>query len=112
MLSYSIYKIVHYLGIFILLAAFGSLFSNYNKKAVMAHGIGLFLMLLGGFGMHARLGGKFEPWLIGKIVIWLALGGSIVLLKKGILKGLVGKAVILALAMAAVVLVVVHKYGI
>jgi uncharacterized membrane protein SirB2 len=41
------------------------------------HGLGSLLILVGGFGMLARMGfqhtGGFPGWLIGKMVIWLVL---------------------------------------
>jgi hypothetical protein len=46
------------------------------------HGIGLFLVLLGGFGMLARLelvSGGLPGWVWAKLAIWLTLGGLMVL---------------------------------
>ena len=68
------------------------LFSKVTKQPreqSIGHGIGLLLILLGGFGMQAKMkdvyqavyGSGFPTWLIIKIVIWLALGGGIVLAK-------------------------------
>jgi hypothetical protein len=42
----------------------------------ITHGIGMVLVLVGGFGMLARLG-IFWPWpgwIVGKIIIWLVFG--------------------------------------
>ncbi len=90
-----IYKIIHYVGIFTLLFALGSLFTKYNKCAVVMHGIALFLMILGGFGMQAKFkagyigtyGSAWPNWLIAKIVIWLIFGAAVVLAKRKIIQG-------------------------
>lgn len=95
------YKIVHYVGIFILMFALGSLFTKYNKGAVMGHGIGLFLILLGGFGMQAKMSLGFPNWLIVKIVIWFIFGAAIVLAKRGLLKGVAAWVVMVGLATVA-----------
>jgi len=57
-----------------------------RKQALIFHGIGLFLLLLGGYGMLAILkkmtGAAFSytaGWIILKVVIWLFFGGFIVL---------------------------------
>ena len=48
-----------------------------NPKWIFSlHGTGLFLILLGGFGMAARLGfvRDFPVWIQFKIVFWIAVG--------------------------------------
>lgn len=95
------YKIIHYVGIFTLMISLGSLFTKYNKGAVMGHGIGLILILLGGFGMQAKMSLGFPNWLIVKIVIWFIFGAAIVLAKRGILKGPSAWIVMIVLATAA-----------
>ena len=87
-MPYEFYKILHIVGLVAIWAALGGATlhamnggtreSNPARKLVAAtHGIGLFLMLLGGFGMLARLGltSGFPGWVIGKIVLWLVVGG-------------------------------------
>lgn len=68
-----------------------------RKPAVMFHGIGLALLLLGGFGMMSRLGAGAPElysytavWVLLKIAIWLFFGACIVLVKKGLLRGVSG----------------------
>lgn len=102
-MSYETYKLIHFAGIFTLFFAFGSLFKGdkTTKGAVIGHGIGLLLILLGGFGMQAVYGYGFPAWLIIKIVIWLALGAGIVLAKRKIIKGLAAWIIIIALGMAS-----------
>lgn len=81
----SLYKFIHYIGIFFLLSGLGGyLFSENgtNKLAGTSHGIGLLLILLGGFGMakHEAIG--FSSWFLVKVVIWLVLGAMIVVAKR------------------------------
>ncbi|MEK9507548.1 hypothetical protein WI460_05000 [Gemmatimonadota bacterium Y43] len=96
MISYVTYKIIHYLGIFTavtavaayaVLATGGSPLQRdaWTKKLAAAHGIGLFLVLLGGFGMLARLGvshGGLPTWIWIKLAIWVLLGGVLTLAKR------------------------------
>jgi hypothetical protein len=45
---------------------------------MITHGVGLLLLVVAGFGMLAKLGIYSPPgWVIGKIVIWLALGAFV-----------------------------------
>ncbi len=110
-MSYETYKLIHFAGIFTLFFAFGSLFTGdkTTKGAAIGHGIGLLLILLGGFGMQAKMkdaylavyGSGFPTWMIVKIVIWLAFGASTVLAKRKIIKGLAAWILIIALGMAS-----------
>ncbi len=108
-MDYSVYKIIHYVGIFTLMLSLGSLFTKYNKSAVIGHGVALLLIILGGFGMQARMKtfyvAEFETgfpnWMIVKLVIWIIFGGSVVLAKRGILKGAAAWIVMIGLASVA-----------
>jgi len=98
----SIYKLIHFIGIFTLMLSLGSIFTKYSKCAVIGHGVGLFLILLGGFGLQVRMGfDLLSGWLIAKMIIWLIFGGSIVLAKRGILKGSTAWIVMIGLASVA-----------
>lgn len=91
MISYGVYKIIHYLGIFSLVSALIALLARtaagvkgpdgkdpMRKKLVAVHGTALFLVLLGGFGMLARLdvthGMGLPGWIWIKLAIWAFLG--------------------------------------
>ena len=54
-----------------------------KKLVAIFHGVGLFLILLGGFGMLAKLPyGAFPGFAIAKLAVWIALGGMLVLGKR------------------------------
>ena len=94
MIDYQIYKIIHLGGLALLLLGLGGLlFAFATNKDIPAklrslgfaiHGIGLFLMLLGGFGMAARLQlmSQFPGWLYAKVAVWLIMGGMVALVKR------------------------------
>lgn len=92
MFSYQLYNLLHIIGLVLLMVALASMASTAGlersavgsrRPALVFHGVGLFLILLGGFGMLARLGimhgAAFPGWLWIKIGIWVALGVSAVL---------------------------------
>lgn len=87
MIPYEIYKIVHLIGIFMIMISLGGLIihainegekaNNRFRKAIgITHGVGLVLVLVAGFGLLARIGihWPWPGWVIGKVVIWLVLG--------------------------------------
>lgn len=94
MISYAVYKMVHYVGIFLLVFGLGGVlishlagFSLKGKAkflGFLTHGLGMFLVLLGGFGMLARLGitSGLPGWIYAKLGIWLLLGLAISLAKR------------------------------
>lgn len=95
MIDYPVYKLVHYVGIFLAtLSLAGLAFVSAEKKsfsqhpfrlmAVISHGVGLLLILLGGFGMLARLGMThgLPGWVIAKLGLWVLLGGAMALVKR------------------------------
>jgi hypothetical protein len=92
MLSLDFYKNLHLLGVFMLLIALGGLMLHqinsatrenlWRKPVAFTHGLGLLLVLVGGFGMLARLGipWPWPGWVIAKIVIWVLFGAFMALL--------------------------------
>jgi len=85
MLPYSFYKLVHVLGIALTLVALGGMTvhalngaakaENAARKLLIGmHGFGVFLILLGGFGLLARIGfahgSGFPLWLWVKLGLW------------------------------------------
>jgi len=92
MISYQLYKLVHYFGIFTVLIALGVTCFHaarggtrednpFRRPIAIAHGLGAFLILLGGFGMLARLGlvRGLPGWIHAKLGIWVILGAAIAL---------------------------------
>ena len=86
MIPYTAYKVVHYLGIFMVVTALSATFARsaqegaadpWRKRLSMVHGVALFLVLLGGFGMLARLDAGFPGWIMAKLGVWLVLGGIV-----------------------------------
>lgn len=91
MIPYAAYKVVHYLGIFALVTALAATLARsgqpgaetdpWKKRLAMIHGVALFLILLGGFGMLARLDAGFPLWIVAKLGVWVVAGGLVALRK-------------------------------
>ncbi|MFT4625010.1 MAG: hypothetical protein ACI8PZ_003676 [Myxococcota bacterium] len=92
MVSLQVYKLVHMFGLFLLFTSVGGIAlhaanggtrdSNTARGlAFGTHGIGLLLVFVSGFGMLARLGmtAGVPGWAVAKLVIWLAIGGLVML---------------------------------
>lgn len=86
-----LYQILHLTGIFMIFIAYGGLIvrsalgsdsKGIRRLGAMTSGIGLFLSLLGGFGLLARLNYGWPLWVLVKVAIWLALGFLIVLINR------------------------------
>ena len=87
MLSLSVYKVIHIFGVLVLFLGYGVLIGDGNKRraASIAHGLGLVIILVAGFGALARLGvmGTAWPlWIWAKLAIWVTLGGLMTAAKK------------------------------
>lgn len=88
-MSYEFYKGLHLVGLFLLFASLGGLSihvvnggdkASNQARGLLAgtHGVGLLLALIAGFGMLAKHSlSMSEPWVIGKIVLWLILGAAV-----------------------------------
>lgn len=90
MISYSIYKVIHLVGVLMVFlslgGAAGSAVNGAGKKytwkrpIVITHGIGLLLSLVGGFGLLARLGivhGGLPGWVLAKLGIWFVFAALV-----------------------------------
>lgn len=85
-MAIEIYKLLHFVGILLVFNALGGqiLFvwrggtradAAARRAVAITHGVGLLLLLLGGFGMHARLGYTgFPLWFGVKVGVWATLG--------------------------------------
>jgi len=96
MIPYAAYKVLHYLGVFLLVGALSAALARaaarlatgeevrsdpWAKRLAAAHGVAAFLVLLGGFGMLARLdvtsGLALPGWVWAKLGIWTLLAAAI-----------------------------------
>ena len=90
MIPYQIYKLLHFAGLAMAFLGIGGImihhFSNHDtlkaKAKILAfslHGVGLLFMLIGGFGMLARLGliNGLPGWVYAKLALWLLLGAMV-----------------------------------
>ena len=90
MFPYELYRLLHFLGVFLVIGSLAPLFFHgaiggekagnpWRKPLAISHGVGLLLILLGGFGMLAKLGlaSSMPGWVVAKLVIWVVLGGLV-----------------------------------
>jgi hypothetical protein len=93
MFSHPLYNVVHIVGIVLLMSALGGAAvygmtgappesRRVRRLLAVLHGSGAFLILLGGFGMLARLGvmhgAGFPGWVWVKLVVWAILAVALV----------------------------------
>lgn len=103
MISYSIYKVIHLLGVLMVFLSLGGVTMHvingggkdhaWRKPTAITHGVGLLLALVGGFGLLARLGvvhGGLPGWVLAKLGIWFvfAIMVGVVIRKKSLAKPL------------------------
>lgn len=84
------YEVLHIIGIALVFSAIGGVAihaanggarntASTRRLVSIVHGIGMLLILVGGFGMLARMGfqhgANFPGWLWVKLIVWLLLGG-------------------------------------
>ena len=116
-MPYTFYKLVHFFGIFTMVMALAITATHVLRGGtwrdtphrgwlVGLHGLAAFLVLLGGFGMLARLGiiqGGLPGWVNAKVVVWFVLLAAIGVpfLGRGPARALVVAIPFLAVAAAA-----------
>ena len=121
MISYGVYRLIHFFGIFLLLTSLGGAVMRgmmgtvsttalstdggasdrrMRRLVALSHGIAMLLILTGGFGMLARLDIGMPGWVFGKLAVWLALGAMLALARR-----LVGAARALWLAVPVLALI-------
>lgn len=71
------YSVAHVVAAFVLVAftfqAFIAPQAEHRKRLMMYTGIASLVMVVGGFGLQAKLHTGFPPWLIVKIACWFGL---------------------------------------
>ncbi len=94
MMSYPVFKVLHLIGVFMILVSLGGLIvlgaagelnhSRWRKLAALTNGIGLAVVLLAGFGLLGllQLGWPWPGWIFSQILIWLLFGVMMVLAKR------------------------------
>lgn len=110
-MPFELYKFLHIVGLLLLFAAMGGSVitagtadRSWKKMHGIMHGLGAFLLLLGGFGMLAKLQiiSGWPGWVWGKLAIWVLLGGAPFVLRKvpekarGLLFGMLALGVLAA----------------
>ena len=91
LVSYTTYKTLHLISILVLFMALGGAIfmslAGADKKgprvlSMILHGVFVLLVLVGGFGLMARLGVSHKEgwplWLKVKLGLWLLLGGFVI----------------------------------
>jgi hypothetical protein len=111
-MPYPVYKLIHFAGIFLVLLALAAMSAHalrggtrsndpHRRALAIAHGVGGFLILLGGFGMLARLGivqAGLPGWIWAKLTIWVVVGALMALAYRS--RGLARLTLIAAPALA------------
>jgi len=94
MIPHEIYKLVHLLGVLTVFLSLGGLVvyavdgserkQPWRKRLFLSHGIGIFLVVLAGFGLLARLGipWPWPGWVAGKLAIWVILAAVPTLIRR------------------------------
>jgi len=92
--TYDAWKIVHVFAAFLLFTSLGTLIGleitadaapGARKLAGALHGVSLLIMVVAGAAPMGQLGihGRPPGWILLKAVIWIALGGAPVLIRRG-----------------------------
>lgn len=107
-MPYETYKILHILGLILLMLGLGASLgagrevARARRVGAIFHGVGLLVIIVAGFGMMARAGIHGWPlWLILKICIWVLIATLPLLVKKGKLPSAIAWLLAAALATTA-----------
>ena len=86
------YKALHVLGLFLVFTGLGGLMiqaltgTGDNRAARrlvgIAHGVGLLIVLVSGFGGLAKLQVGLPVWVWLKVAVWIVIGGVIVVIRR------------------------------
>lgn len=107
-MSYLTYKIIHLAGVMGLFAALGGLMAADHRKPAMLrgyvafHGAALLVILISGFGIHAKTGIEgFPAWLVVKLVVWGLMGAALVVFKRRLIPTRIAMAIVILLGVVA-----------
>ena len=115
------YQVLHIIGISMVFLGYGALLArsmaapdnvSVRKLGSITSGIGLLLILVAGFGLISKLGHSFtETWILVKFVIWLILGGLIVLINRKPQLAMLLWCLLIALGATAAIMVYVVRFS-
>mgnify|MGYP001171929345 FL=1 len=115
------YQVLHIVGISMVFLGYGALLArsmaapenvSVRKLGSITSGIGLLLILVAGFGLVAKLGYNYtETWILVKFVIWLLLGGLIVLINRKPQLAMLLWCLLIALSATAAIMVYVVRFS-
>ena len=117
----SFYQVLHIVGISMVFLAYGALLArsmaapedvSIRKLGSITSGIGLLLILVAGFGLIPKLGHSYtETWILVKLIIWLLLGGLIVLINRKPQLAMLLWCLLIALSATATIMVYVVRFS-
>jgi hypothetical protein len=108
-MSPTFYYVLHVISVLVLTGYTFYAFAapaETRKRVMMITGIASLLVLVGGFGLQAKLGYGFPGWLIVKMVCWLGLSALAGLGYRK--RGAAGALSVVALLIAATAVVMVY----
>lgn len=103
------YYVLHVISVLVLTAYTFYAFAapaETRKRVMMITGIASLLVLVGGFGLQAKLGYGFPGWLIVKMVCWLGLSALAGLGYRK--RGAAGTLSVVAVLIVAIAVVMVY----
>ena len=124
-MPHHVYNTIHLISLFALLLSLGAnaLFAHFSSKEedkgtyvsiMIFHGVAMFGVLLGGFGMLAKRpvsgDGSWPTWLIVKLVIWVLLGAMVAFNRRVKAPWLVKGALSVVLSAVAVYMVIYRPF--
>ena len=117
----SFYLVLHIVGISMVFLGYGALLArsmaapenvSIRKLGSITSGIGLLLILVAGFGLIPKLGHSYtETWILVKLIIWLLLGGLIVLINRKPQLAMLLWCLLIALSATATIMVYVVRFS-
>ena len=88
-MSIFIYKVIHLLGLICLFLGLASALmpadTPQRKIGLRLHGVGLLLLLFGGFGLIAKMKVGFAWWIWVKLALWFGFGAMPLIGKRGLM---------------------------
>ena len=111
-MSLYLYKVIHLAGLICLFLGLASALmpADTPKRNIglRIHGIGLLLLLLGGFGLIIKLDTGFAWWIWVKLALWLGFGAMPLIGKRGLMPAPAAWGLALLFGVIAILLGVTH----